>query len=490
MTSCSWCSPTGTCSWDTDANDWAADATAVPAPLRGAFDGEPRWVDATWTARSAAAPAPRWPTDRPARGDRGAGAGHHQGRASSARSSVSIAARSAPPSAPPRCCSCLTIAAVIGALIALDQRDKAESRRQQALSQSLAGQATERRQPPARPRHPPRRRSLASRPHQPSRTSPHQRRAVDLARRGAIPRPGQRFVGLELVAVPEHGYALAGRSDGSLDAVEAPVERPEHERSPKSPESPHRASIAAFVARRVGRTSRLGRRVRPRGGVGRGDARDARDVHDPAADHGWSLDADLTADGKHADGLDAGRRAALGPRSAGPACVVAARRQRRRRSRYAAMSSDGTHVGATIQGADGTVRDRDLEPHRRNREPYQLPRRTRHRSSTCRSRTTACTSARFDIFGGSAAYRVADGVNVAYPHAGGWHHDADRRSARRDGARPRPLVHLRQWQRERAGLERGNVAGARDAIPSCSAGARARSPAAGTRSSRPTSPAR
>ncbi len=37
----------------------------------------------------------------------------------------------------------LTIAAVIGAFIALDQRDKAESRRQQALSQSLAGQAAE-----------------------------------------------------------------------------------------------------------------------------------------------------------------------------------------------------------------------------------------------------------------------------------------------------------------------------------------------------------
>ena len=48
----------GTCSWDTAANDWAADATAVPAPLRGAFDGEPRWVDATWTAGSVAAAAP------------------------------------------------------------------------------------------------------------------------------------------------------------------------------------------------------------------------------------------------------------------------------------------------------------------------------------------------------------------------------------------------------------------------------------------------
>ena len=37
----------------------------------------------------------------------------------------------------------LAIAAVLGALLTLDQRDEAESRRQQALSQSLAGQATD-----------------------------------------------------------------------------------------------------------------------------------------------------------------------------------------------------------------------------------------------------------------------------------------------------------------------------------------------------------
>ena len=37
----------------------------------------------------------------------------------------------------------LTIAAVIGALVALDQRDQAESRRQESLSQGLAAQATD-----------------------------------------------------------------------------------------------------------------------------------------------------------------------------------------------------------------------------------------------------------------------------------------------------------------------------------------------------------
>jgi hypothetical protein len=40
----------GSCGWDEGAGDWAADASAVPSGLRGAFVGEPRWVDARWTA--------------------------------------------------------------------------------------------------------------------------------------------------------------------------------------------------------------------------------------------------------------------------------------------------------------------------------------------------------------------------------------------------------------------------------------------------------
>ena len=131
----------GTCLWDMDVNDWAADATAVPEALRGAFDAEPRWVDATWTADQplerrdgrlvdllAELAAPVQGTTK----DAIVGEELRQHRRT-VRTAVSAAAL----------LLVLTIAAVIGALIALDQRDNAESHRQQALSQSLAAQAAD-----------------------------------------------------------------------------------------------------------------------------------------------------------------------------------------------------------------------------------------------------------------------------------------------------------------------------------------------------------
>ena len=132
----------GTCLWDTAAGDWAVDATAVPAPLRHAFDGEPRWVDATWTAGQsqlarrdgrliellAEIAAPVQGTTK----DAIVGEELRQHRRT-VRTAVTAASL----------LFVLTIAAVIGALIALDQRDKAETRREEALSQSLASQATD-----------------------------------------------------------------------------------------------------------------------------------------------------------------------------------------------------------------------------------------------------------------------------------------------------------------------------------------------------------
>ena len=46
----------GTGTWDSATNDWAIDATAVPAPLRSAFAVAPSLIDATW--RGTRAPRP------------------------------------------------------------------------------------------------------------------------------------------------------------------------------------------------------------------------------------------------------------------------------------------------------------------------------------------------------------------------------------------------------------------------------------------------
>ena len=110
--------------------------------MRGAFDGEPRWVDATWTAEQAKLQrrdgrfldllaeiaAPVQGTTK----DTIVGDELRQHRRT-VRTAVGAAAM----------LLVLTIAAVIGAFVALDQRDKAESRRQEALSQSLGSQAAE-----------------------------------------------------------------------------------------------------------------------------------------------------------------------------------------------------------------------------------------------------------------------------------------------------------------------------------------------------------
>ena len=55
----------GTCRWDADVNDWAVDATAVPAPMRGAFDAEPALGGCDVDRRSAVG-ASGWTVDRAA----------------------------------------------------------------------------------------------------------------------------------------------------------------------------------------------------------------------------------------------------------------------------------------------------------------------------------------------------------------------------------------------------------------------------------------
>ncbi len=132
----------GTCDWDPDHNDWSPTATAVPPPLRGAFDGEPRWVDATWTAThpdltrrdgrfldllaELAAPVQHTTKDAIV----GEELKQHRRTVRTVTAAATLL-------------FLLAVAAIIGAVVALDQRDQAEHRRQQALSQSLAGQAAE-----------------------------------------------------------------------------------------------------------------------------------------------------------------------------------------------------------------------------------------------------------------------------------------------------------------------------------------------------------
>ena len=132
----------GTCAWDPDTGDWAADATAIGPTLRGVFNGEPRWVDATWTRDQprlhrrdgrfldllAEIAAPVQGTTK----DAIVGEELRQHRRT-LRTAIAAATGLA----------VLAVAAVIAAVIALDQRNQAEHRRQQALSQSLAGQSAE-----------------------------------------------------------------------------------------------------------------------------------------------------------------------------------------------------------------------------------------------------------------------------------------------------------------------------------------------------------
>ncbi len=132
----------GTGTWDDEANDWAIDATAVPAPLRSAFAVAPTLIDATWAREIdhldrrdgrvlnllAEIAAPVQGTTK----DAVVGEELRQ-RRRTVRTAIGAAAL----------LLALTIAAVIGALVALDQRDQAESRRQESLSQGLAAQATD-----------------------------------------------------------------------------------------------------------------------------------------------------------------------------------------------------------------------------------------------------------------------------------------------------------------------------------------------------------
>ena len=240
----------GTCDWDRDTDDWAADATALPVPLRGAFDGEPRWVDASWTAGEA-------PSGRrdgrlvdllaeiaaPVRGttkDALVGEELRQHRRT-VRTTVSAAVL----------LLVLTIASVIGAFVALDQRDKAEGRRQEALSQSLAGQATE-----VGSRRPDLGVHLAVEAWRHAHTSQAEQaliNAVQLTLPAAerFRAPDNGALVYELVAFPEHGYALAGRADGSLTLWKLPSngESPD---VPDEPESPHQSLDHRVRARRVG----------------------------------------------------------------------------------------------------------------------------------------------------------------------------------------------------------------------------------------------
>ena len=140
----------------------------------------------------------------------------------------------------------LTIASVIGAFVALDQRDKAEGRRQEALSQSLAGQATE-----VGSRRPDLGVHLAVEAWRHAHTSQAEQaliNAVQLTLPAAerFRAPDNGALVYELVAFPEHGYALVGRADGSLTLWKLPSNG-ESADVPDQPESPHQSSITAFA---------------------------------------------------------------------------------------------------------------------------------------------------------------------------------------------------------------------------------------------------
>ena len=185
-----------------------------------------------------------------------------------------------------------------------------------------------------RSRHPARGGSVAPRGHQPGGAGPDRRRAIGLAGRGALPRARQRRVVLDLVSEGEHGYALAGRLDGSLLTWRLPSAT-KGETVPKSPESPHKASIAGIARDATGKRDRDRRRERTRRGVGRGDARVADDVQRPRGHH-RRRQAGLPRRRPHRrrqdpDGLDRGGHPALGRRSPGATRVVAARREQRDR---------------------------------------------------------------------------------------------------------------------------------------------------------------
>ena len=398
----------GTCLWDAAAGDWAADATAVPAALRGAFDGEPRWVDATWTAGVsqlqrrdgrliellAEIAAPVQGTTK----DAIVGEELRQHRRT-VRTSVTAASL----------LFVLTIAAVIGALIALDQRDKAESRREQALSQSLAGQATE-----LRRRRPDLGIALAVEAWRHAHTSQAEQALVTAAEftlpaaeRFRAPDNGEWV--LELVAVPEHGYVLAGRYDGGLTLWKLPSNG-HSTKAPKSPVSPHQASIAALVRDASGRRVVS---IDSGGGVAVWDAATlARPATFtiPLGGPAGKVDADLTNDGSTLmvstqEGVqlwDLDRQVQLG--SSPLAFSNAAFSD-------AAMSPDGTHVGATLQGADGTdtIEIWNLTEGTTNRYPFSAPDFVLDVSFT----NDGLYFGMLDNGGGSAAFRVSDGAEVS-----------------------------------------------------------------------------
>ncbi len=341
----------GTCDWDPDQNDWSPTATAVPPPLQGAFDGEPRWVDATWTAThpdltrrdgrfldllaELAAPVQHTTKDAIV----GEELKQHRRTVRTVTAAATLL-------------FLLAVAAIIGAVVALDQRDQAEHRRQQALSQSLAGQAAE---------------LATSRPdlgillaveawnHA---NTPQAEQALITAAQSTLT-AAQRFRGpdngawlLELVSVPEHGYALAGRIDGSLtlwklpSAGGSPV-------APEAPKSPHTASIAALVRDAAG--SRM-ISVDVKGGVAVWDAATLREPTTFTVPTNGQLvvSAGLSDDGRTlmiatSGGpqlWDVDRQAPLAPLSSLTSAATVS---------HAAMSRDGTHVAASLVTPDANA---------------------------------------------------------------------------------------------------------------------------------------
>ena len=262
--------------------------------------------------------------------------------------------------------------------------------------------------------------------------------------------------------IPEHGYALAGRLDGSLTLWKLPAVG-------QNANGADVARVAASgVDRRVRRATRRAnvssrstcpaswrcgtrrhwRRPRPSPSPGI-TSWSSTPTSPPTASCSWSRR-------KRAIQLwDVDRQAQL---------VVAARRQRRQ-----------GRVRRDV--ARRHARRRDDPGSRRQRTSIEIwnltdgtairhsARRTRHVRRRVVHERRPVLRARSTSFGGSAAYRVADGVNVAFltPEDGTTTLTGGPLGGHRP--RPRPLVHLRQWQRERAGLERGHVAGARDVSP-------------------------